>query len=261
MRTVMIGISAVAMLGLVFVATGTGVAQEEAPRISVDYQNEPLGQVLQMMKRGWNLQYTLGEGVDSELPITAHLRDMALDEALKTILEPNGLMGIEQNGRYIIKQRPTPAARETETQPVLPSTGSVRTPPPSPTRATPAGTAARGEASGDEEDEEEATVLDIIWPKYLDAGEAAMIFGGDVWGGGYGQQGGYGSSGGYGGYGSSGGYGGYGSSGGYGGYGSSGGYGGSSFGRGGSSFGGSSFGGSSFGGSSFNRSSSRSRNY
>ena len=130
MRTVTTGIVVAMMLMLVCAATAPSAAQDEQPRISVDFQNEPLGQVLQMLKRGWGLEYTVGQDVDTELPITAHLRDMALGEALKTILEPNGLMPVDQNGRYVIKVRPTPTARDTEAVPVTPTAGAGARPAP-----------------------------------------------------------------------------------------------------------------------------------
>lgn len=219
------------------------VAQGNETRLDVDFNGESLGQVLQMLKRGYDLEYVLGEGVDPNMQITTHLRGVTLEEALKTILEPNGLIAVNQNGRWMINKRAVPTERTTTTTTPLPTLGGVRTPPPSPTRPTTTSTgAAPAAGSSTTEDEEEEKILDIIWPRHLGAEQAAMIFGGSIipnmssmgggggyggYGGGYGgYSGGYGSRGGYGGYSSA-----YGSRGGYGGYGSS------SFGSGRSSYG------------------------
>ena len=244
----------IALMVTALVALGAGTtvwAQDEEARLDVDFNGESLSQVLQMLKRGYDLEYVLGEGVDPEIRINTSLRGVTLDEALKIIMGANGLIAVNQNGRYQISKRAVPTARVDTGAVVLPSLGGVRTPPPSPTRPVTASATAPAAEGEDEEDEEEEQILDIIWPRYLGADMASMIFGGDVmenegfYGGG-GSNGGYGNS--------SGGYGSSGSS--YGSSGSS--YGGSN--RGGSNRGGSNRGGSSFGSnrSSSNRSSSRS---
>jgi len=234
------------------------MAQDDEVRLDLDFNGETLGQILQMLGRGYNLEYTLGEGVDPDMRITTHLRGVTLSQALTSIMEPNGLLAVNQDGRYIIRERPEPQARDPEVITVTPqAAGGERTPPPSPTRQRPSYVPGASAADGGEdgEDEEEDRILEIIWPRYLGADMASSIFGGSVI-----EAGGYYGSGGSGGgsYGRSGG--GYGGSS----YGS-GGYGGSSYGsRGGSSYG--SRGGSSFGSrgsSSFGSrgSSSRSSNY
>ncbi len=238
---------ALMVTALVALGAGTAVwAQDEEARLDVDFNGESLSQVLQMLKRGYDLEYVLGEGVDPEIRINTSLRGVTLDEALKIIMGANGLIAVNQNGRYQISKRAVPTARVDTGAVVLPSLGGVRTPPPSPTRPVTASATAPADAAADEEDEEEEQILDIIWPRYLGADMASMIFGGDVME----------NEGLYGGSGSSGGYGG--SSGGYGSSGSSGGYGSSGSNRGGSS---SSRGGSSSYGGSSNRSSSSRSNY
>jgi uncharacterized membrane protein YgcG len=228
-----ISFAVVAIMMAAVVAPAT--AQDDAVELNLDFDGESLNQVLQMFKRGYGLEYTLGEGVDPDTSITTHLRGVTVDEALQSILNPNGLIAISQNGRYVIKERPEPEARDTETRDVSAQAASGSRTTPSPTRSTGSYEPRRGggeEGDEEEEDEEERdTVLEIIWPKHLGAAMAAMIFGGDMIEGGAGMYGG-----------------------GYGG--SSGSYGGSSYGSSGSSFGrsgGSSFGGRS-GGSSFGRS-------
>ncbi len=222
------------------------MAQDDEVRLDLDFNGETLGQILQMLGRGYNLQYTLGEGVDPDMRITTHLRGVTLSQALTSIMEPNGLLAVNQDGRYIIRERPEPQARDTEVTTVTPQVaGGERTPPPSPTRQRPSyvpGASAAADGGEDGEEEEADQILEIIWPRYLGADMASGIFGGSVI-----EAGGYYGSGGGGGYGSGGSYGGRGGYGGgsygSGGYGSRGG---SSFGsRGGSSFG--SRGGSSFG--------------
>jgi hypothetical protein len=221
---------------LVALGAGTAVwAQDEEARLDVDFNGESLSQVLQMLKRGYDLEYVLGEGVDPEIRINTSLRGVTLDEALKIIMGANGLIAVNQNGRYQISKRAVPTARVDTGAVVLPSLGGVRTPPPSPTRPVTASATAPADAAADEEDEEPEQILDIIWPRYLGADMASMIFGGDVME----------NEGLYGGSGSSGGYGGS--------------SGGSSYGNSGSSYGSSS--GSNYGGSnrsSSNRSSSSS---
>ncbi len=227
--------------------TGPAVAQDDEVRLNLDFNSESLNQVLQMLRRApYNLEYTLGEGVDPDTPITLHLRDVTLEQALRSIASSQNLIAINQDGRYVFKPQPTPQEREEEETEVVPQVaGGQRTPPPAPGRTTGSYEPRRGATEGEEEDEEERDeVLEIIWPMYLGADVAAGIFGGGII-----EAGGYygGSSYGRGGYGGGSSY----SRGGYGGssYGR-GGYGGSSFGRSGSSFGRSS---SSFGnrGSSF----------
>ncbi len=223
------------------------MAQDDEVRLDLDFNGETLGQILQMLGRGYNLQYTLGEDVDPDMRITTHLRGVTLGQALTSILEPNGLLAIDQDGRYIIKQRPEPQARDTEATTVVPQAAAgTRTPPPSPTRQPRSYVPGASTAGEDEEgtDQEADRILEIIWPRYLGADMASSIFGGSVIepGGYYG--GGSGGSGGYGGYGGSS----------YGG--GRGGYGGSSYGGGRGGYGGSSYGRSSGGrSSSFGRSS------
>jgi len=237
-------IAVMAMVTALFAAPG--IAQDDEVQLSVDFNGESLSQVLQLLKAGYGLEYTLGEGVDPDMSITTHLRDVNVEDALRLILEPNGLLAINQDGRYIIRERPEPEARDTEERDIVPTAaGGGRTPPPSPVRTRPSYVAGASTPEGEDADEEEERILEIIWPRYFGAAEAASIFGGEVIeaGGYYGS--GSGGSGGRGGYGGGGSYGGgsYGRSGGSS-YGRSGG---SSYGRsGGSSFG-SNRGGSSFG--------------
>jgi len=259
LRTRMVVIIAVVTMLAGLVAAPVMAQQDDEVRLDVDFNGESLSQVLQMLARGYNLEYTLGEGVDPNMSITTHLRGVTVEQALRSILEPNGLIAINQDGRYIIRERPEPQAREPETREIVPQAAAgTRTPPPSPTRQRPSyvpgATTTATEGESESKDEEER-ILEIIWPRYLGADVAASIFGGGIIeaGGYYGGGGGYGGRGGYGSYG-----GGYGGRGGYGGYGGSsygrGGYGGSSYGRGG--YGSSSFGRSgrsSYGGSSFGR--------
>lgn len=221
---------------LVALLAPAGLAQDEEPRLNLQFQGENLGQILQLLSRGYGLQYTLGEGVDANMSITTSLIGVTVDQALRSMLEPNGLIAVNQDGRYIIRERPQPTEREGGPTTVTPvaATGTRPTPP-APTRATTytpgAGTAPAGGRG--ETDEEEEQILEVIWPKYIGAAMASAIFGGGMIDAGAaigGMGGGYG--------------------------GGSSRYGGSSY--GGSSYGGSSFGrsgGSSFGGSSFGRSS------
>lgn len=200
-------------LTLLIVLASAGMAQDEEPRLNLQFQNETLGQVLQLLARGYGLEYTLGEGVDPNTRITASLVGVTVDQALRIMLEPNGLIAVNQDGRYIIRQRPQPTERETGPTTVSPvaATGTRPTPP-APTRAAPytpgAGVAASGSQKEGEEEEEER-IFELIWPKYLGAAMASLIFGGDViypdeaidgGGGGYGggdssyNSGGYGGS-------------------------------------------------------------------
>ncbi|MBD3293637.1 MAG: hypothetical protein GF393_11990 [Armatimonadia bacterium] len=251
MRKTAFALIALMMLGAL---AAPAMAQDEDARISVDFNGEHLNTVLQMFKRGWGFEYTLGEGVDAEMPIYTNLRDVTLEQALSSITKPNGLLAVEQNGRYVIKERPEPQARDEQTRTVSPAFAAESRTPPAPSRAMRDYEPRRGEAEDGEDDEEERDeVMDIIYPLHLGADMASSIFGGDfIEAGGYfGGGGGYGggSRGGYGGssgYGSNRGSSGFGSNRGSSGFGSN--RGGSSFGsnRGGSSFG-SNRGGSSFG--------------
>lgn len=205
------------MLGSV---TAPAVAQDEQARITVDFTGESLNQVLQMFRRAYGLEYTLGEGVDANMPITTYLRDVSLEQALQSILPPNGLVAIQQNGRYVIRERPQPTAREAVTRDVTPQAAGATRTPPAPTRGTGAYEPRRGMVmdATDTDEEERDEIMEVIFPNYMGAGMAAMIFGGGViepFGGGMGGGGGYGTSGrgGTGGYGTSGRSGGMGSSG------------------------------------------------
>lgn len=248
MSRIRIVVTICAAFMLVALLAPAGLAQDEEPRLNLQFQGETLGQILQLLSRGYGLQYTLGEGVDANMSITTSLIGVTVDQALRSMLEPNGLIAVNQDGRYIIRERPQPTEREGGPTTVTPvaATGTRPTPP-APTRATTytPGASTTPAGGGGQTDEEEEQILEVIWPKYIGAAMASAIFGGGMIdagaaiggvGGGYG-----GGSSRYGG--------------------SS--YGGSSFGRsGGSSFGSSSFGRSS-GGSSFgsSRSSSFGRNY
>lgn len=238
LKAIAVALMAVALV-LVMAPTTCMAQADEQKLLTIDFDGESLSQILQLFKRGYDLEYVLGEGVDPELSIRTHLRDVTLADALKIITEANGLVAVNQNGRWMINKRAVPTERETTGAAPLPALGGVRTPPPSPTRPTTTTTGAAPAAAADgEEDEEPEQILDIIWPRYLGAEGAAMIFGGSIipnmssMGGGGGYGGGYGSSG----YGSSSyGSGGYGSSS-YGSRGGSSSYGSSSYGsRGGSS--------------------------
>src|SRR6056297_3055150 len=87
-------------------------SQDDEVRLDLDFNRESLNQVLQMFRRGYGLEYTLGEGVDPDMQITTHLRGVTLEQALQSIMEPNGLLAVEQNGRYVIRERPEPQERE-----------------------------------------------------------------------------------------------------------------------------------------------------
>jgi len=172
---------ALMVTALVALGAGTAVwAQDEEATLDVDFNGESLSQVLQMLKRGYDLEYVLGDDVDPELRINTSLRGVTLDEALKIIMGANGLIAVNQNGRYQISKRAVPTARADAGVVLLPSLGGVRTPPPSPTRPVTSSATAPADAGDDEEEEEEEQILDIIWPRYLGADMASMIFGGDV---------------------------------------------------------------------------------
>ncbi|MGI5816676.1 MAG: hypothetical protein ACOX9R_01120 [Armatimonadota bacterium] len=196
---------------------------DEEPRITVDFgEGATLNSVLQMFKRAWGFEYTLGENVDPNMPIYTHLRNVNLDQALTSITQPNGLLAIEQNGRYVIRERPQPTGeRDVQARDVTPAYAAQDRRPPAATRTTvdyePRRGAAEAGADGEEERDE---IMEIIWPVHLGADMAASIFGGAfIEAGGY-----FGSGGGTGGYGGqTGGYGGR--TGGTSGYGSSGGFG------------------------------------
>lgn len=188
-------------------------AQNGAPRLDVEFQNEPMGEVLELLARGYGLQYALDEGVNPELPITASLIGVTVEQALRILLEPNGLTAIDEDGRYVISEHTLPTEHLDDRATVTPvaAAGARPTPPP-PVRprayaSGPSATAVAGEDGGDEEED---TILEVIWPRYIGAGMASAIFGGGMidagaaLGGGSGSYGGgYGSSGTYaGGYGS-----------------------------------------------------------
>ncbi len=185
-------------------------AQEEEVRLDLDFRGETLDQVLQLFRRGYGLEYTLGEGVDPNTSITTHLRGVTLDQALRSILEPNGLLAIEQNGRYTIRERPAPTERDPESRVVAPVFSPETRTPPAPTRQALAYEPRRGAAEDETATAERDEIMEIIYPMYLGADMASSIFGGGfVEAGGY-----YGGGSGYGGSSSSSGYGssGYGSS-------------------------------------------------
>ncbi|MFO8081960.1 MAG: STN domain-containing protein [Armatimonadota bacterium] len=198
MRKAAVVLAAVVLIGGLAVPA---VAQDDEVRLDLDFRSESLNQVLQMFRRGYGLEYTLGEGVDPDTQITTHLRGVTLDQALQSILEPNGLLAVEQNGRYVIRERPEAQEREVQDRTVDPAFAQQGRTPPAPTRTVRDYEPRRGAADEDDEEERE-TVMEIIWPMYLGADGAAMIFGGGIIeaGGAYGAGGGYGgSSGGYGG--------------------------------------------------------------
>ncbi len=198
MRKAAVVLAAVVLIGGLAVPA---VAQDDEVRLDLDFRSESLNQVLQMFRRGYGFEYTLGEGVDPDTQITTHLRGVTLDQALQSILEPNGLLAVEQNGRYVIRERPEPQEREVQDRTVDPAFAQQGRTPPAPTRTVRDYEPRRGAADEDDEEERE-TVMEIIWPMYLGADGAAMIFGGGIIeaGGAYGAGGGYGgSSGGYGG--------------------------------------------------------------
>lgn len=230
MRKTAFALIAVIMLGAL---TVPAIAQDDEVRLDLDFQAEALNQVLQMFRRGYGLEYTLGENVDGDMQITTHLRGVTLDQALRSILEPNGLRAIQQNGRYVIKEQPEPKERDVQERAVSPAfAGDGRTPP-APSRTVTDYEPRRGEAEEGEDEEERDEVMEIIWPMHLGAAMGAAIFDGSIIPAGI-----YGGGSGGGGYGGGSSYG----------RGSSGfGGGSSSFGRGGSSGFGSNRGGSGFG--------------
>lgn len=208
-KTVVVLIALVMLWALALPA----MAQEEEVRLDLDFRGETLDNVLQLFRRGYGLEYTLGEGVNPNMQITTHLRGVTLDQALQSILNPNGLLAIEQDGRYVIRERPQPTERSVETRVVTPAFGAEGRTPPPPTRTAQAYEPRRGAAADAEGDEEERDeVMEIIWPMYLGADMASSIFGGGFveaggyygGGSGYGGGGSYGRGGSYGGsYGSS----------------------------------------------------------
>lgn len=241
-RTVALMVAALLVLGLV---AAPAMAQDEEPRITATFQGETLGQVLQLLSRGYGLQYTLAQGVDPNTQVYASVVELTPEQALMSVLEPLDLMAVPQNGSFVIRERPQPAEREARDTALMPQVAAGVREAPRPERQVGNYVPGATQTGDDEGDGERVEVLELIFPKYLGADMAAAIFGGEVveaggyYGGGqYGQSGGYGGRGGYGGsYGGRGGYGGsYGSRGGYGSsYGSRGGYGSSSFGSRGSS--------------------------
>ncbi len=170
---------------LLVVLASAGMTQDEEPLPNLQFQNETLGQVLQLLARGFGLEYTLGEGVDPDMRINASLVGVTVDQALRIMLEPNGLVAVNQDGRYIIRQRPQPTERDTGPTTVSPvaATGTRPTPP-APTRATTytpgASVAASGSKEGEAQEEEEERIFELIWPRYIGAAMASLIFGGDV---------------------------------------------------------------------------------
>ncbi|HCA48170.1 MAG TPA: hypothetical protein DEP45_12710 [Armatimonadetes bacterium] len=242
MRKTTLALMALTMLGAFVLPV---FAQEEEVRLDLDFRGETLDQVLQLFRRGYGLEYTLGEGVDPNTSITTHLRGVTLDQALRSILEPNGLLAVEQNGRYTVRVRPAPTERDAEARVVAPVFTTQTRTPPAPTRQAAAYEPRRGAAQDENATQERDEIMEIIYPMYLGADMASSIFGG-----GFVEAGGY-----------------YGGGSGYGG--GSSGYGGSSYGSGGygsnrgSSFGSnrnSGFGGSSSSNFGSNRSSSRGTN-
>ena len=177
MRKTAIVLVAVIILGALAVPA---VAQDDEVRLDLDFKSESLNQVLQMFRRGYGLEYTLGEGVNPDMQITTHLRGVTLQQALRSIMEPNGLIAVEQNGRYVIRTRPQPQEREAQSRVVTPVVaGQDRTPPP-PTRTVRDYEPRRGAAANGDGLEERDTVMEILWPMYLGADGAAMIFGGGI---------------------------------------------------------------------------------
>ncbi len=233
-RTVALMVAALLVLGLV---AAPAMAQDEEARITATFQGETLGQVLQLLSRGYGLQYTLAQGVDPDTQVYASVVELTPQQALMSVLEPLDLMAVPQNGSFVIRERPQPAQREARDTAIMPQVAGGAREAPRPERQVGNYVPGATQAADDEGDEERVEVLELIFPKYLGADMAAAIFGGEVveaggyYGGSqYGQSGGYG---GRGGYGSSS----YSSRGGYGSssYGSRGGYGSSSFGSRGSS--------------------------
>jgi len=167
-------------------------------RISADFNGEPVGQVFETLQEEYGLTYAFAEGVASNVTVVAHLRGLTLDQAVETILTPIGLTAKNANGQYLIQERPASTAQGSR-HPLL-ATNARTQAPPRPTRWVPQA-GVPGESQGDDNGEQE-TILDIIWPKYLSAADAAMIFGGSTAGRGYGYAGASGgrSAGGYGGY-------------------------------------------------------------
>ncbi len=199
MRKTVLALIALMMLGAFVLPV---MAQEEEVRLDLDFRGESLDQILQLFRRGYALEYTLGEGVDPNTQITTHLRGVTLDQALRSILEPNGLLAIEQNGRYVVKERPTPTERtEPASRTVTPVFTTESRTPPAPTRQARAYEPRRGAAEEEEgEEEERDEVMEIIYPMYLGADMASAIFGGGfVEAGGYYGGGSGGSSSSYGG--------------------------------------------------------------
>jgi hypothetical protein len=194
MRKATVVLAAVVLIGGLAVPA---VAQDDEVRLDLDFRSESLNQVLQMFRRGYGLEYTLGEGVNPDMQITTHLRGVTLEQALRSIMEPNGLLAVEQNGRYVIRERPEPGEREVQERTVDPAFAQEGRTPPAPTRTVRDYEPRRGDAADDDDDEEEReTVMEVIFPMYIGADGAAMIFGGGIIeaGGAYGAGGGYGGT-------------------------------------------------------------------
>ena len=147
------------------------VAQEG--KIDIDFNGESLGQVLQMFSSDYGLECILDNNVDAEIPITTHLRNVTMDEALHIVLGFNGLVAVDKNGRYIIHKNIIPVTPIVIGVP-MPFNRDI---PPSPNRTVVSST---GSVVSGEEDDQEKSRFIVIWPNYLGADMAAMIFGGDV---------------------------------------------------------------------------------
>ena len=80
MRRVLMATMGLVMLS--FVVVPAIAQEEEEPRVTVDFNGETLNQVLQMFKRVYGLEYTIGEGVDPEMRITTYLREVTVEQAL-----------------------------------------------------------------------------------------------------------------------------------------------------------------------------------
>lgn len=201
---------------LVLCVSGVALAQDDAARITVDFKNAPIREVLSELARQFpGLRYTIPDDVRGE--VTVGLRDISLPAALRLVLGSIGASYRLEDGTYVVERQPRPVSRP------LPPTSArppvTRTPPAA--RAAPLGMVSSAPAAADE-DEEEDLVVRALRIKRADPVDVAIVFGGTVVSSRMGQLAGYGG-GGYGGFG--GGYGGYGGYGG-GGYGGLGGFGG-----------------------------------
>ncbi len=179
MRKTIFAIVALLMIGAL---AAPAFAQDEEVRLDLDFRNESLNQVLQMFRRGYGLEYTLGEGVDPDMSITTHLRGVTLDQALSSILQPNGLQAISQNGRYVIRERPEPKERDAESRDIPAQLAGGDRTPPAPERTIQDYEPRRGEADEeegeDEEEEDRDEIMEVMYPMHLGADMASAIFGG-----------------------------------------------------------------------------------